>query len=219
MPIPFTKKQLDASVPQIPLDDPRLNAPVYLEVATREQRIRGDYRYSRSPWTIRDCVPSTWINKHCHTFHKITFVGVNHFGDIGLGESGTEKASLMYWSDSTGIWRSSHYWYVRNPPEQEDAPDPSLFYVVEHWLRFDTMDDEEKIIVLKKHIEHHNREIQKYQRSLDLPNFPFFKERERQKRVREREKLEQVKRLLLGLGVTLDLGIINAGKTGQLSLF
>jgi hypothetical protein len=223
-PFPFTQEELDAPVPQIPLDDPRLSAPVYVEVSTTGQSRRDESHYERSPWTIRDCVPSTWVNKHIHCFQEITFAGIDRFGNVGLGEKGTEGVTLYQWWDWTGIWRTYYRqtsWHRTFLYPEPDADDGELtFYAVENWLRFDTMTVEAKIAVLKRHVARHNWEIQRHQRDLADPNRDTCNRRiSRDCLKRERQYLDQAVALLQSLGVPIDTEIVNAGRTGQLSLF
>lgn len=221
MSIPFSKEQLSAPVPKLPLNDPRLDAPVYIEISIRKESIRWKPRHAQSPWTLRDCVPSTWINKHVHCIEQVTFIGIDRFGRVGLGMESAENETLDMWTSRIGLWRSSQYWQSKiYGREGNRLLGDFQFYAVGHWLRFDKITDEEKIAVLKRHIARHNQKIQRYQEFLIDPCMTASNKKwKRIGLTRERRRLGQAMDLLSGLGVPLDLSIVNAGKTGQLSLF
>lgn len=218
MRLPFTERELAVLVPQVPLDDLRTCVPVYLRVPGPEPIRFSDRHYVRTPWLIRECVPSVWINKYVHHFCEVGYIGVGRFGNVGFGKAGTEGTSLKDWWHQVGIWRSTRYNNVRQHPELEDAPPPYHFFAVEHWLRYDTMTVEQKASVLKGHIARHNWEIERYLRVVQEERGSQKRYRERQLS-QERKTLEAAKSLILGLGGSIGMDLINAGKTGQLSLF
>lgn len=223
MTIPFSKEQLAAPVPHIPLDDPRLAEPVYLEVSSPRERLRRNYRYVQSPWTLRDCVPSVWINKHVQHIEPVTFIGTDRFGRVGLGMLSSGGSSLDMWTSQLGIWRSSAYHYCSSKVHDQEGNKlhgDFEFYAVDNWFRFDMMSDEEKIVLLKRYIERHNRDICSLRRYLDDSAPGKVIKRYRRNEIEENRRcIARAKTALSSLGCALDLDVINAGISGQLSLF
>lgn len=214
MALAFDKEELTSNpVPHLALDHPRLNARVYSTIHVGRQAVR-DWRYEPTPWTLRDCVPSTWINRWIYSRTEVTFAGLDRFDRVGLGTKEDVESDYrhvwMNWNSSIGLWRGFGD-TLRGPVV--DA------YVVEHWTRWDVLGKEARIKLLSAAVAYHNREhefeLQHASECASETMARFYRRGARRHAQEARETLQA----LAALGATIGLDEVNRGRQGQLALF
>lgn len=105
-------------------------------------------KYEELPWSAEDCVPSVWINRHTQNLANVVALAEDRFGALQLmtedfDPDDPDKNILCFVS----FWR------------KDDQGNEIL--VVEHWDRYDTMGEEEKIERARARVRHCDRDYRR----------------------------------------------------------